>query len=103
LEQQSYGFTPKGKGPEHGWMFKTLQTIKVPHYAIFSALHDFFEIKLAPWSSNKALSYLIEDIYALLRDWIKYPSPFMTGLYQAPDFPARIVDEAIRKYLVTIS
>ena len=59
--------------------------------------------QLSPWSSNKALTFLIEDIYVLLREWIEAGQQSSRGLYQQSDFPARFVDEAISKYLVTIS
>ena len=89
---------------ERGWLFKTLLDIKVSFHSIFSILHDLFETKTSPWSSNKALGFLVEDIYVLLRDWMDFNSKASSyGSFEQLDFPARFVDESISKYLVTIS
>ncbi|KAJ1332110.1 hypothetical protein BSLG_008929 [Batrachochytrium salamandrivorans] len=34
--------------------------------------HDLFETKLPPWSSNKALVFLIQEIHALLDKWLEH-------------------------------
>jgi hypothetical protein len=102
LEQHNFDFYQSGQSYERGWLFTVLKDIKVPFHVQFSILHELFETKLSPWTSNKALVFLIEEIYVLLRDWIlstAHPQLRTT----IDSFPAHLIDEAISKYLVTIS
>ncbi|KAJ1332254.1 hypothetical protein BSLG_008913 [Batrachochytrium salamandrivorans] len=64
--------------------------------------HDLFETKLPPWSSNKALVFLIQEIHALLDKWLEHVRTLAASSYEREEFPARTVDEAISRYLVTI-
>ena len=58
---------------------------------------------MSPWSSSKALTYLIEDAYILIRDWLDESYSLSLGGGYSIEFPARFVDECISKYLVTIT
>ncbi|KAI9102693.1 Non-repetitive/WGA-negative nucleoporin C-terminal-domain-containing protein [Phlyctochytrium arcticum] len=94
MEQESYNAAESDIGPEHGWIVNALRAIKVPYSEIFQVYNAMFESKLPPWSSTKALIYLLEDITVLINEWLRFQAP--------EDVPRRALDDAIDRYLVTI-
>ena len=108
----------KGTIPEVGWAVKTMRQVGVSFALLFDIIQDIFDTKvymtchvqIAPWSSNKALLYLVNEIYALVETWlnrIRLPgTPLVErqdlSLMNRNEFSAKLVDEAISKYLVTI-
>ncbi|KAL2917260.1 hypothetical protein HK105_203325 [Polyrhizophydium stewartii] len=102
LEQESYEYGDRAFALESGWVVDALRGADVPFTMIFQTFHELFETKLPPWSSNAALVFLIKDIEALLTKWLEHVRSLTGSAYEKEDFPARTVDEAISKYLVTI-
>ncbi|KAJ8324908.1 hypothetical protein O5D80_006438 [Batrachochytrium dendrobatidis] len=101
LEQETYEFEDDSS-LHKGWVVDALRGINVPFSTIFNTFNGLFETKLPPWSSNKALAFLIQEILVLLEKWLKHVRTLPTTSYEKEDFPIPIVDEAISKYLVTI-
>lgn len=57
---------------------------------------------MPPWSTTRAVEYLIKSIAVLLERWLEYiRSPLVSG-YDRDEFPARLVDESLSKYLVAV-
>ncbi|KAJ1341759.1 hypothetical protein BSLG_003654 [Batrachochytrium salamandrivorans] len=102
LEQESYENDDGVTTLHNAWVVDALRGINVPFITIFRTFHDLFETKLPPWSSNKALVFLIQEIHALLDKWLEHVRTLAASSYEREEFPARTVDEAISRYLVTI-
>ncbi|KAJ3021614.1 hypothetical protein HKX48_008183 [Thoreauomyces humboldtii] len=99
LEQETYEAKQQNQPvPESGWVVKTLRSVDCPFPVMFRAYNDIFEAKLAPWSSARALTFLLEDVAVLITEWLrdrKNPDG-------SADVPVQVLDDAIQKYLVTV-
>lgn len=89
-------------GVDRNWVSRAMLDIKVPHARIFAVYQDLYDAKLPPWSSNKSLVYLIENILFVIEQWFEYIRSPTVSVYERDEFPARIVDEALSKYLVGV-
>ncbi|KAI8929792.1 Non-repetitive/WGA-negative nucleoporin C-terminal-domain-containing protein [Entophlyctis helioformis] len=102
LEYESFAYGERAFAPDRGWVVDTLRGFGVPFPVIFQTFHELFETKLPPWSSNDALLFLVRDIQVLLTKWLEHVGSLAATANEREEFPARTVDEAISKYLVTI-
>ncbi|ORY01953.1 nucleoporin-domain-containing protein [Basidiobolus meristosporus CBS 931.73] len=85
---------------EPGWIVSTLHEIGVPYTSLLEILHSMFETKLPPWQAQASLEFLFKDIYLLLHDWLHSGNLKNKSSEQ---FPAKLADESITKYLVTLA
>ena len=91
-----------GNGGSSPWVIRTLLDIKVPFGRLFGVYQELYDSKLPPWSSNKALVYLIQNLAFLLEGWFEYIRSPSVSFYEREEFPARTVDEVLSKYLVNV-
>jgi nuclear pore complex protein Nup155 len=97
------GFENAAKfGGKLPWVIQTLLDIKVPFGRLFGVYQELYDSKLPPWSSNKALVYLIQNMAYLLEEWFEYIRSPSVSFYEREEFPARAVDEVLSKYLVNV-
>ncbi|KAK9723027.1 hypothetical protein K7432_002235 [Basidiobolus ranarum] len=83
-----------------GWVVDTLHEVGAPYTSLLEILHSMFETKLPPWQTPASLELLFKEIYLLLNDWLSVENSDNENL---EPFPAKIVDESITKYLVTLA
>lgn len=95
--------------PHPAWIINAFRDIEIPYNSIFSIYHDIFEKKPLPFTTNAALTYLIRAILQCIKQWLETMRQTMTSgydryliCYTRNEFPARLVDEAISKYLITL-
>ena len=85
LENLAFEYADKKDLAAHpDWLVQVLHDIKIPFSTIFQVYHDIFEAKLPPWSSNRALVYIIRIITVLLQKWMS--SVRSLGPYQRSFF-----------------
>ena len=58
---------------------------------------------MEPWHTPTAISFLLEEIYCLLREWLETMSQATSTNYERDTFPVRLVDDAISKYIVVLA
>ena len=102
LEQDSFEDLDKSVAPKRGWVVDAFRAVNIPFITIFQSYHHLFDTKPSPWTSNKALVFLIQDIQALLTKWLEFVRSQSSASVEREEFPARFVDEAISKYLVSV-
>ncbi|KAI8826080.1 Non-repetitive/WGA-negative nucleoporin C-terminal-domain-containing protein [Fimicolochytrium jonesii] len=101
LEQECYQAVQQNRpAPEHGWAVKVFRQVKVPFPLLFRAYNEIFDAKLPPWSSPRALTFLLEDIAVLISDWLRERKSGAGD--PSTHIPVQIIDDAIQKYLVTV-
>lgn len=91
-----------------GWVSLAVLQVKVPFAVVFQIYHDLFEARLPPWSSPKAIAFLIQNAVTVIERWFEHIRSPSVGIYErffpliSDDFPARLIDEALSKYLVSV-
>ncbi|KAJ3057344.1 hypothetical protein HK097_008438 [Rhizophlyctis rosea] len=89
------------KAPE-GWVVDTMREIGVPFSELFDVLCGLFDAKLPPWSSTKALTFLVNDGCGLLERWLREVKLRTRSVERDPFLP-RTVDDAVVRWLATIN
>ncbi|KAJ3360587.1 hypothetical protein HDU91_004501, partial [Kappamyces sp. JEL0680] len=105
LEGMTYEFVTTGSNEERvdrNWVVRALLDIKVPFVRVFEVYQEMFESKLPPWSGASQCLYLVENITFHVGLWFEHVRSPTCSIYERGEFPARVVDEALSKYLLSI-
>jgi nuclear pore complex protein Nup155 len=82
---------------------KVFLDVKISYSTVFEMYHELWEMKLPPWSSSKSLTFLVKELVGLVQEWLEHVKSPSVGIYERDEFQARVIDEALSKYLVSVS
>ncbi|KAL1918592.1 uncharacterized protein VTP21DRAFT_2614 [Calcarisporiella thermophila] len=101
LEQYSYQH--KRADIDRAWVVRALRSVGASYEELFDEYNRLFEGKVPPWQGTNALLFLVEGIQRLLCEWFEYLGGPNATIADKESFPAKLVDECITKYLLTIT
>ncbi|KAJ3416105.1 hypothetical protein HDV05_003074 [Chytridiales sp. JEL 0842] len=109
---------PKSTLVDSSWVLRLMKSVGVPYSMLFQVYYDLFETKTPPWHSPQAVKYLVKQIRRLLQSWLAdvetasneerhvsflYKFTYAFHLSSRATFPAKFVDEALSKFIVSQS
>ena len=85
---------------DRNWVCRAFLDIKITHSRLFAIYQGLYDAKLPPWSPGNALVFLIESTLFLIERWFDHIRSPSVSMYERDEFPARLIDEALSKYLM---